>query len=70
MVVNEQHETEARDLRIEISELNESRKALKGIAGLGDEWARMRLGQVEAAITERMGRLTTLALDGKEAANG
>ena len=58
----EVNEREERELRVEISQLARSKDSLEGLAVLGDVWATDRLGEVEAAIHEKTGRLTTLAL--------
>lgn len=63
----EQREARARDLREEVRKLSEASGALEGLAVLGDGWAQTRLGQVNAAIHERTGRLTDLALEQREA---
>jgi len=60
-------EAETRDLRLEVASLNESRKALEGLAVLGDVWATTRLGEVEAAISDTQARLTDLQLEAREA---
>lgn len=65
----EQREREARDLRVEISRLNESRKALEGLA-LVDSAEEYRLGLVEAGIKERPGRLSDLSLEGAKQGGG
>lgn len=53
-------ESEARDLRVEISRLAKAKDHLERLVVLGDSWAEERLGEVEAAILEKTGRLSAL----------
>lgn len=69
-MTEEQREREARELRVEISRLNEARGALEGLVVVGDPWAELRLGEVEAAIGEKSSRLFDLmpGTNGRETA--
>lgn len=60
-------EEEARDLRLEVGKLSRASNVLEGLAVVGDPWAETRLGQVNAAIKEKTGRLAELALEQSEA---
>lgn len=62
----EQREREAAGLRADVGHLSKAHEVLKGLA-LVDPAEEHRLGQVEAAIKEKTGRLAELALEGKEA---
>lgn len=46
-------ERDAEEVSVELGHLNEARKALEGLALIGDEWAKFRLDQVSAAIVKR-----------------